>query len=66
MGVSRRRFVQSTVATAASLASVTRLLAEPRRDSSGAAAHHGRAPVPDRFDPWIEVIPDNLRRRVRS
>ena len=66
MGVSRRTFLQSTVAGAASLVPVTRLVAEALRDSSGSAAHRGRAPVPDRFDPWIEVIPANLAHNATA
>jgi len=66
MGVSRRTFLQSTMATAASLTPATRLLGEARRESSVSTALRGGAPVPDRFDPWIEVIPANLAHNATT
>ena len=60
MGVSRRKFLESAAATAASLTPATRLLAATTPETSGLATHPAPAPVPDRFDPWIEVIPANL------
>ena len=66
MGVSRRTFVQSAAATAAALAPATRLLADSTRETSGIATHHGVAPVPDRFDPWVEVIPANLAHNASA
>jgi alanine racemase len=60
MSVSRRKFLESAAATAASLTPATRLLGATTPETSGLATHRGPAPVPDRFDPWIEVIPANL------
>lgn len=64
MPVSRRTFLRSAAATAASIAPATRLLAEPRRDVDARVGH--RAPPPQRFDPWVEVIPANLLHNVAT
>ena len=66
MGVSRRKFLESAAATAASLTPATRLLAATPPETSGVATHRGPAPVPDRFDPWIEVIPANLAHNATA
>jgi alanine racemase len=65
MDVSRRAFLRSAAA-AASLGPATRLLANTAREPAEIAVHRGRAPVPDRFDPWIEVIPDNLAHNATT
>jgi alanine racemase len=66
MEVSRRTFLQSVTASAASLAPATRLLAEAGHDSRKSGAHRGEGPVPDRFDPWIEVLPANLAHNATT
>jgi alanine racemase len=62
MSVSRRAFLQSAAATAATLAPASRLVAPSRDATSGPASGSGRAP--ERSDPWIEVIPANLAHNV--
>ena len=58
MPVSRRTFLRSAAATVGSILPVTRLLAEP--------TGQGSVPSPQRFDPWIEVIPANLNHNVAT
>lgn len=59
MDVSRRTFLQSAATAAASIAPATRLLADTASKST-VAAEPAPGREPDRFDPWIEVIPANL------
>jgi alanine racemase len=65
MDVSRRTFLRSAAATAASLAPATRLLADTPTES-GVSTGQTRAPEPDRFDPWVEVIPSNLAHNAAA
>jgi alanine racemase len=65
MVVSRRTFLHSAAATAASLAPATRLLAEAPSEALPLPGQ-GRAQPPDRFDPWVEVIPANLAHNVTT
>ena len=65
MGVSRRTFLQSAATAAASLAPATRLLVDTTSEST-MAAEPVRGPAPDRFDPWIEVIPANLAHNATT
>ena len=58
MPVSRRTFLRSAAATAASLVPAARIFGEP----SG----QGSVLSPQRFDPWIEVIPTNLNHNVAT
>ena len=58
MPVSRRTFLRSAAATAASIVPAARLLARTDRP--------GNVPSPQRFDPWIEVIPANLNHNVTT
>ena len=60
MPVSRRTFLRSAAATAASVVPATRLLAEP------SIFRQGSATLPERFDPWVEVIPANLAHNVST
>jgi alanine racemase len=55
--IPRRTFIQSVSVTAASLASARLLQAESFQSS---------APQPQRYDPWIEVIPANLAHNVAT
>ena len=59
MTVSRRTFLGSAAATAVSLAPAARLLADAPIEPDAPTRHRG-ALIPDRFDPWVEVIPANL------
>ena len=65
MDVSRRTFLQSAATAAASLTPATRLLADASIESK-MAAEPVRGPEPDRFDPWIEVIPANLAHNATT
>jgi len=65
MDVSRRTFLNSAAAAAASLAPAARLLAETPNESTTATEPLG-GPEPDRFDPWIEVIPSNLAHNATT
>ena len=38
----------------------------PAGETRGVATHHGVAPVPDRYDPWVEVIPANLAHNATA
>ena len=58
MPVSRRTFLRSAAATAASIVPAARLLAEP--------TGQGSVQSPQRFDPWIEIIPANLNHNVAT
>jgi hypothetical protein len=58
MPVSRRTFLRTAAATAASMVPATRFLAAP--------TSHSRAQSPTRFDPWVEVIPANLTHNVST
>src|SRR5688572_8766261 len=58
MPVSRRTFLRSAAATAASIVPAARLLAEP--------TGQGAVLSPARFDPWIEIIPANLNHNVAT
>jgi alanine racemase len=64
MDVSRRTFLRSAAA-AASLGPATRLLAETPHEPR---VHTGPepGPAPDRFDPWVEVIPANLAHNATT
>jgi alanine racemase len=66
MGVSRRTFLQSAAASAASLAPAARLLADTTAETNEIATHRGLAPAPDRYDPWVEVIPANLAHNATA
>lgn len=66
MGVSRRTFLHSAATTAAALAPATRLLADSTRQPSRKTTHRRVTPVPDRFDPWVEVIPANLAHNATT
>jgi alanine racemase len=64
MDVSRRTFLRSAAA-AASLGPATRLLAEtPHETRVPTGPEPG--PAPDRFDPWVEVIPANLAHNATT
>lgn len=65
MGVSRRTFLQSAAASAASLAPATRLLAETSGEPHASVAQRGGS-APDRLDPWIEVIQSNLAHNATA
>jgi alanine racemase len=54
--ITRRTFLQSAAATAASIASARLLTAESLQSSR----------LPQRFDPWVEVIPANLAHNVAT
>jgi alanine racemase len=58
MFLSRRAFIKSAAASAATIAPATRLLAAARAGEG--------AQAPERFDPWIEVIPANLAHNVAT
>ena len=65
MNVSRRTFLGSAAATAMSLAPAARLLSETPVEPRAPSGHrHGL--IPDRFDPWVEVIPDNLAQNATA
>ena len=66
MAVSRRTFLQSAAATAAaSLTPATRLLGQTSANVVSLGGQ-GRPPLPERFDPWVEVIPANLSHNVTT
>jgi alanine racemase len=65
MAVSRRTFLHSAAATAASLAPATRLLGQTPANVVSPGGQ-GRPPLPERFDPWVEVIPANLTHNVTT
>ena len=65
MAVSRRTFLQSAAIGAAALTPASRLLAESAADVA-AVEGRVRAPVPERFDPWVEIIPANLTHNVTT
>ena len=65
MAVSRRTFLHSAAATVASLAPATRLLAKTPAGLIGPVGHR-YAQLPERFDPWVEVIPGNLSHNVTT
>ena len=58
MAIPRRTFLRSVALTAASLAPSSRLLAQSSEPAQGAP--------PQRFDPWVEVIPANLTHNVTT
>ena len=64
MAVSRRTFMQSAAAAAATLAPGSRLLAKAATEPR-AVPGQGRIPA-ERFDPWVEVIPGNLSHNVTT
>ncbi len=59
MTVSRRTFLRSAAATAVTMVPATRLLAQYELRSQGSLP-------PERFDPWVEVIPANLTHNVTT
>jgi alanine racemase len=65
MAISRRTFLHSAAVTAASLAPTAQLLADTVANVE-AVPNQGRAPSPERFDPWVEVIPANLAHNVTT
>jgi len=65
MPISRRRFLQSAAVTAASVAPAANLLARSQPEASAASSRPSESP-PDRFDPWIEVIPSNLAHNAAT
>jgi alanine racemase len=65
MAVSRRTFLQSAAATAAFLAPAARLLGQTPANVVSPDGQ-GRPPLPERFDPWVEVIPANLAHNVTT
>jgi alanine racemase len=42
------------------------LFADTTEDTSGLTTDRGIAPVPDRYDPWVEVIPANLAHNAAA
>ena len=64
MDVSRRTFLRSAAA-AASLGPATRLLAETPYETRVRTGIEPE-PAPDRFDPWVEVIPANLAHNATA
>jgi len=58
MAVSRRAFLRSAALTAASIAPASRLL--------GQAGEFAQGAPPQRFDPWVEVIPAHLAHNVTT
>src|SRR5688572_12125956 len=60
VGVSRRTFIRSAAAVAASAVPSTRLLAPP------VVSGQATVPLPERYDPWVEVIPANLAHNVAA
>jgi alanine racemase len=58
--VSRRTFLRSAAATAVTMVPATRLLAEHELRGQGSSQ------PPERFDPWVEVIPANLTHNVTT
>ena len=71
MSMSRRKFLAGAAATGVvgprvmteHVSSETRLR-EPGRNASIPEAFQGKAPPPDRFDPWVEVDPEALAFNV--
>jgi len=65
MQVSRRTFLRSAAASAAALGSATRLLAETPQEPV-VPGKREPASTPDRYDPWVEVIPANLAHNATT
>ena len=65
MQVSRRTFLRSAAASAAALGPATRLLAETPQEPV-VPGKRERASTPDRYDPWVEVIPANLAHNATT
>jgi alanine racemase len=67
MPLSRRHFLGSAATAVASFSPLARLAAQEMETDRSRA---GQAPAPrqlgDRFDPWIEVLPDNLGHNVST
>ena len=42
------------------------MFADTTEDTSGLTTDRGIAPVPDRYDPWVEVIPANLAHNAAA
>jgi alanine racemase len=66
MAVSRRTFLRSAAATAASLAPAARLLAESTRDVSTPSRQAASGQPPRRYDPWVEVLAANLAHNAAT
>src|SRR4026207_144889 len=65
MPVSRRTFLGSAAAAAASVMPATRLLgALPRAPTASLGPE--RAQLAQRYDPWVEVIPAHLAHNVTT
>ena len=62
MSVSRRAFLHSMAATAATLGPASRLGGETHGTTTG--PEQGNRRPPERSDPWVEVIPANLAHNV--
>ena len=58
MAIPRRTFLRSVALKAASLGPASRLL--------GQASEAAQGTPPQRFDPWVEVIPSNLGHNVAT
>ena len=65
MQVSRRTFLRSAAASAAALGPATRLLAETPQEPV-VPGKREPASTPDRYDPWVEVIPANLAHNATT
>ncbi len=65
MEVSRRTFLRSAAASAAALGPATRLLAEKPHEPV-VPSDREPASTPDRYDPWVEVIPANLAHNATA
>jgi alanine racemase len=62
MPVSRRTFLETAAATTASLSPAARLLAASRVETDQRSRHE----APQRYDPWVEVIPANLAHNAAT
>lgn len=65
MPVSRRTFLGSAAATAASIVPATQLLGVAARKSTAPSGQES-ATLAQRYDPWVEVIPAHLAHNVST
>ena len=65
MEVSRRTFLRSAAASAAAVGPAARLLAETPHEPV-VPSEREPASTPDRYDPWVEVIPTNLAHNATA
>jgi len=65
MELSRRTFLRSAAASAAALRPATRLLAETPHEPV-VPSDREPASIPDRYDPWVEVISANLAHNATA